>query len=195
MKNKGMLIGIIILIVVIIIFISFRYYNKDIIKEQDLEEQIPKEIIKELHWNHMPITYVLSDCPETKTKRIMQSFDYIIDKTEGKIDFIEYKWEEGEYKPDLFIICEDERKDNGFVGSDGWYNVIPNTTIIEDATIFYYYGQHCVGQRPVEEIATILYVFGLEYAPRSEVNNIMNPLRCSAEITEKDLSYLNEIYD
>ena len=126
---------------------------------------------------------------------MLEAFDYIINRTQGNIDFIEYEWVTGEdYAPDLFVVCEDKQENNGFVGLEGWYDVTEGTTIINGSTIFYYNGQHCVGRRPVEEIAMVLYNFGLEYASRGEVNNIMNPLRCNAEITDEDLDYLNKIY-
>jgi len=162
----------------------------------NVTESQSKYII-EPHWNHMPLTYDIYECSENKKERVITALGYVEEKTEG-IDFIEYEWEEGEdYNPDIFIICEDIRKDAGYIAGEAIYDIIDRTWIV-NGTIFFYKSFHCSGQRPVNEIHEILHLFGLpDTSEESKYwKDVMYPyaLGCDADISDEDVEYLNNIY-
>jgi len=203
-KERFIYIGII-LGILIIAGIYFIYNNDN---EQDSEEiEIDnsedyfnmREIsnINVLHWNHMPLTYDIYDCPAEKIKRAVEAMAYLEDKVEN-IQFIEYEWNVGEeYEPDIFWTCEDIQMEGGFVVAEAYYDITDKNEIV-NGTIWLYNSHHCVNQRPVNEIHELLHLFGLGHTPTSSEywKDIMYPyaLGCDADISEKDIAYRKSVY-
>ncbi|PIN93785.1 hypothetical protein COU54_01560 [Candidatus Pacearchaeota archaeon CG10_big_fil_rev_8_21_14_0_10_31_24] len=187
-----------------------QYYNKianpslDILKNETsttqtllIEDLDPYSNTTEMHWDHLPLTYSHLNCTEKQTNRTLQAMEFLNNRTSDILAFIPLDIEKFN-KSDITFVCHETGSNELAIGEaiPHFYN---NTLIYAPSQINIYKPSHCIGRRPTIEIHELLHLFGLGHveAKESTWKDIMNPYatRCEADISEKDLTYLLNIYN
>ncbi len=195
------------------------FLKKDEIYQDTTENDVFSHT-KELHWNHMPLTYNYDE--ECEFKLMLQNGSHIkmrdeeiIGQIERGLDFITKRTNSAitfkkvnDEIPDIKYICDSSNR------RDYFSVILPDdhTVTIGEAQIYTYQGTNifapgevyliglgkegCTDTKPIIVIHETLHMLGLEH--RNYVGDIMHrTIRedCKAEISKKHLDYLWNIYD
>jgi len=166
-------------------------------RPQTIEDLDPYSNTTEMHWDHMPLTYSHLNCTEKHTDRTIQAMEFLENRTSNILSFKALDLQKSN-ESDITFVCYEIGNNDLAVGEaiPYFYN---NTKIYAPSKINIYKPSHCIDRRPTIEIHEILHLFGLKHveAKDSTWDDIMNPYatRCTADISEKDMNYLLEIYN
>lgn len=158
----------------------------------------------ELHWSHMPITYNYDECITTfngkMKKDIENALAFISDRTDNAITFKKIDSSEA----DIIFICDiggirkAGRKPGFLTYAEALPYVYKTANVYDKGEIYIYSSYECLGKRPTLIIHEVLHLFGLEHNVNPSYSwDIMHPyerVNCDADILDKDIEYLKEIY-
>jgi len=169
-------------------------------EEENIINQSPK--IKELHWDHMPLTYFIKESCKTRLngdleKGINDALVFISEKTDNFITF-ENK---SDKEVDIIFNCDTPQFQNDILAEA--LPEISDKNIITSGEIFIYSADDCLGKRPVTLIHEIMHLLGINHYTKTSSEDIMravfvgkefgaNP--CDNELMDRDVSCLKYIY-
>ncbi|MDO8517063.1 MAG: matrixin family metalloprotease [Nanoarchaeota archaeon] len=166
----------------------------------------------ELHWNHMPLTYSVSDCSAYQFRRIAKAFNQIENETSGiisfnsitnltEIDGAEY-YNQIDSSSNIKVMCTNETStqkiEDGYFIS-GYSSAYSQNKIITSANIVFYkitsktYSSGCVIY-PDIEIHEILHSLGFSHSENRTSIMYSEYAGCNLRIDRDIIEKLKEIY-